>query len=165
MARKRVFVDMDGVLCEYREGASVQDMEADGYFRSLAPRTQMLEAVKFLIESGLGEVFILSSVLPQRKIEATAEKNAWLNEHLPVVDGVHRIFPLCGSSKAEAVGELTRDDILLDDYSLNLFSWNEAGGSPVKILNEVNGRRGSFTLGPRIRVSRREELVDVLAAM
>ena len=32
---------MDGVICEYRADATLEDMERDGYFRTLRPRTDM----------------------------------------------------------------------------------------------------------------------------
>ena len=162
---KRVFFDMDGVLCEYHEDATMEDMEKDGYFRSLAPRTNMLEAVKCLIASGETEVYILSSVLPQRKEEATAEKNAWLNEHLPAIDEKHRLFPICGTDKAEAAGGVGSCDILFDDYTVNLDLWQAAGGRAVKILNECNGRTGRFTAGPRLRVNRPNEILETVRAM
>ncbi len=163
--KKRVFLDMDGVLCEYRENASVEDMHADGYFRSLRPRQPMLDAVKRLIETGETEVFILSAVFPERKNEATAEKNEWLNEYLPMINSDHRIFPLCGTDKAGAVSGISRSDVLLDDYSKNLFSWALAGGSAVKILNEVNGKLGTFMAGPRLRVTSRDDLVNTIRAI
>ncbi len=38
-AKRRVFMDMDGVLCEYRPDAEIADMEQARFFRSLRPRT------------------------------------------------------------------------------------------------------------------------------
>ncbi len=160
--KNRVFLDMDGVLCEYKAEASVEDMEEKGYFRNLRPRPAMIEAVKYLLENTDAEVFVLSAVLPQIKADATADKNAWLNEHLPMIDQAHRIFPVCGTDKAEAAGGVTKGDVLFDDYSANLAGWHSAGGTAVKILNEVNGKNRTFTSGPRLRVSRREDLYETL---
>ncbi len=63
--RKRVFIDMDGVLCEYRPEARVDDMMQSGYFTSLAPRTEMVHAVKELAGMGTHDVYILSAVFPE----------------------------------------------------------------------------------------------------
>ena len=162
---KRVFLDMDGVLCEYRENDTVEDMHRDGYFRDLAPRSSMLDAVKYLMDSGKAEVFVLSAVFPERQTEATAEKNDWLNKHLPAIDNNHRIFTLCGTAKSDAVKDLSESDILCDDYSDNLFAWQRAGGKAVKILNEINGKKGRFVSGPRLRILGKEELCNTVLAM
>ena len=63
---KRIFLDMDGVLCEYHADATLEDMERDGYFRTLRPRADMVNAVRRLIGRGEHEVFVLSAVLPQK---------------------------------------------------------------------------------------------------
>ena len=163
--RKRVFIDMDGVLCEYRTGVDVSEMEQAGYFAGLAPRRKMIDAVNYLIESGMADVFVLSSVLPGSRSQATMEKNAWLDRFLPAVDWQHRIFPVCGTDKAAAVGASAGTDILCDDYSHNLRQWSSAGGTAIKILNEVNGKNGTFTAGPRLRIDRREDLAAVVMAV
>lgn len=165
IAKKRVYIDMDGVLCEYRKDATTEDYESDGYFTGLAPRRDMVSAVEYLISSGEADVFVLSSVIPGRQLQATAEKNDWLNRHLPVIDGDHRIFPLCGTDKAKAVKGIGSGDILFDDYSANLVLWHAAGGKAVKILNEVNGNGGSFKDGPRLKIRNREDLLETVRSL
>lgn len=160
--KKRVFVDMDGVLCEYRAESTVEDMEKSGYFYNLSPRKDMVDALNFLINSKEGEVFILSAVLPSVADQAKAEKNAWLNKHMSAIDESHRIFTLCGTDKVAAIKDFKSSDVLFDDYSANLNNWIAAGGKAVKILNEVNGKNGTFKAGPRVKVSNREDLVQVL---
>ena len=159
--RNRVFVDMDGVLCEFKD-STMEEMEQQGYFYKLAPRKSMVEALNYLINSKEREVFILSAVLPQIEDQAKAEKNAWLNEHLPAIDDAHRIFTLCGKDKTEAISNFSGSDILLDDYSVNLEMWNAAGGKAVKILNEINGKNGSFQAGPRVKVETAGDLMEVI---
>ena len=160
--KKRVFVDMDGVLCEYRAEATVEDMEKSGYFYSLSPRKDMVDALNYLINSKEREVYILSAVIPSIEDQAKAEKNAWLNKHMPAIDENHRIFTLCGTDKVAAIKDFNSSDVLFDDYSTNLNNWSAAGGKAVKILNEVNGKNGTFKAGPRLRISNREDLVQVL---
>ena len=160
---KRVFVDMDGVLCEYRTDAALCDYEREGYFRELEPRNDMIEAVRHLLKSGSVEVFVLSAVLPQRAEASVCEKNEWLDRYLPEIDADHRIFPLCGTNKADAVDAFSREDVLCDDYSRNLEQWSARGGKGVKILNEVNGASERFQSGPRVRVQTPEDLMRAIA--
>jgi len=160
--KKRVFIDMDGVLCEYKVDASPEDMEKKGYFSSLLPRRAMVDALNYLIQSKEAEVFILSAVLPQIEKQAKDEKNAWLNEFMPAIDNDHRIFTICGDSKVDAIKDFNSSDILCDDYSTNLSLWDKAGGKAVKILNEINGKNGTFTKGPRLNIQRKEDLLSTI---
>ena len=165
MMQKRVYIDMDGVLCEYKENATLEEMKTDGYFRSLSPRAATVEAVKYLIRSKFAEVFILSSVFPERVSQASAEKNEWIDKYLPEIKHDHRIFTLCGKSKAEFLGSVNAGDILCDDYSKNLAAWTHAGGSAIKILNEVNGKGGTFTEGLRLDITSKEDLLGAVLSI
>ena len=160
--RKRVYIDMDGVLAEYRPDATDEDYVSAGYYLGLAPRPAMVDAVRFLIDSDIADVFVLSSVIAGIESAAVAEKNAWLDLYLPQIDRSHRVFPLCGTSKADAVGGIGKTDVLCDDYSHNLENWHTAGGSAVKILNECNGKNGTFRRGPRVAITGREQLAEII---
>ena len=162
--KQRVFIDMDGVLCEYRTDADLADMETAGYFRNLRPRKKMLDAVRTLVKSGCADVFILSSVLPQTESESVREKNEWLDEFLPEIQQERRIFPLCGTNKADAVADLLPTDVLCDDHTPNLNGWVRSGGKAVKIINEVNGLRGTFTAGPRVKIETGADLMRAIGA-
>lgn len=160
--RKRVYIDMDGVLAEYRPEATDEDYVSEGYYLGLAPRRTMVDAVRYLIDSDIADVFILSSVIAGIESAAVAEKNAWLDRYLPQIDRSHRVFPLCGTSKADAVGGIGRGDVLCDDYSHNLENWQLAGGTAVKILNECNGKNGTFRTGPRVAIDERKQLAELI---
>ena len=163
--KRRVFVDMDGVLCELNSATNVSEMLKDGYFRNLRPRTSMVDAVRFLLKSGAAEVYVLSSVLAERPAECTREKNEWLDYYLPEINASHRIFPVCGTSKASAVNGLQETDVLCDDYSVNLSDWVKAGGKGIKIMNEINGRNGKFQAGPRLELLKAEDLFLAVSGM
>ena len=163
--RKRVYIDMDGVLAEYRPDATDEDYVSAGYYLGLAPRPAMVDAVRFLVDSDIADVFVLSSVIAGVESAAVAEKNAWLDRYLPQIDRSHRVFPLCGTSKAEAVNGIGRGDVLCDDYSHNLENWHQAGGTAVKIINECNGKKGSFRSGPRVRITGKEQLAELIRAL
>lgn len=163
--KKRVFIDMDGVLCEYRPEAKITDMMSSGYFASLAPRSEMVESVKGLIKLDQFDVYVLSAVISECAEQSKREKMKWLDKYIPEIDAYHRIFTICGTSKSEAIKDLSSNDILLDDHSPNLNEWIEAGGKAIKILNEYNGLNGTFVTGPRLKIKStsmlRHALLDV----
>ena len=132
---------------------------------SMFSEADMVNAVRRLIGHGEHEVFVLSAVLPQKAEASVREKNDWLDRYLPEIDAAHRLFPLCGTNKADAVPDFCADDVLFDDHSPNLERWIQSGGRGVKILNEINGVSGSFRKGPRLRVKSLNDLLLTLAAL
>ena len=107
-------------------------MLSSGYFASLAPRYEMVESVKGLIKLGQFDVYVLSAVIPECAEQSKREKMKWLDKYIPEIDAYHRFFTICGTSKSEAIKDLSSNDILLDDHSPNLNEWIEAGGESHK---------------------------------
>lgn len=157
----RIFTDMDGVLCEYRPFASLDDMKKPGFFRSLRPRPEMVNAIKGLIEDDY-DVYIISSIIPECREQIKKEKNEWLDEYLPEIGSCRRFFTDTGAGKADVVQNITINDVLLDDHSPNLEAWIKAGGRAIKVLNGINGKRGSFVTGPRVKIENKEDLLDAI---
>lgn len=143
--KKRIFVDMDGVLAEWRKAASFKDLFEPNYFRSLKPQDWVVNGIKELLKKSNThnfEVYILSSVLTDT--EAIKEKNAWLDEYLYIAQD-HRIYVPNGDDKAKYVPNgILPTDLLLDDYSVNLHRWGDAGGIGVKLLNGHNWTNGTW---------------------
>lgn len=146
---KRLFVDMDGTLAEFKSVDSLEKLYEKGYFRNLKPQQTVVDAVKAMIQKYPDiEVNILSSVLSDSP-HALAEKNAWLDEFLPEIPDAHRIFSPCGAEKTEYVlGGVTQEDFLLDDYTPNLNTWDPPAWG-IKLMNGINGTKGSWK-GERI---------------
>ena len=75
------------------------------------------------------------------------EKRDWLYKYLPFIPKRNIILIKVGENKADMVEffldtELTKEDILIDDYTKNLTEWEFAGGTGIKALNGINGKNG-----------------------
>lgn len=144
LGKKRLFVDLDGTLAEFKQVDTLETLYEKGYFLNLAPQENVVDAIKnIILEEDDVEVYILSSVLTDSKY-ALEEKNAWIDKYLPEIDNEHRIFPPCGADKKDYIpGEIGQTDYLLDDYSVNLSMW-EPPAKGIKLLNGINHTRGTW---------------------
>ncbi len=142
--KKRLFIDMDGTLAEFKNVDTLETLYEKGYFEKLQPQVTVVEAVRLIVQQCPDiEVFVLSAVLSDSPY-ALEEKNTWLDMYLPEIDAAHRLFPACGTDKKEAIeGEITERDFLLDDYTKNLNDW-EPPARGIKLLNGINHTRGSW---------------------
>lgn len=146
MSNTTLYVDIDGTIAEWRKTAAFEDLFEEGYFFTLRPYKPVLDAIKIIISQRPGiTVCTLSAYLDESKY-ALKEKNQWLDKHLPEVTRDRRYFVPCGQSKPRAVsnGLLNANNFLLDDYSVNLHEWTEAGGTGIKLLNGINATKGTW---------------------
>lgn len=141
--RKRLFVDMDGTLAEFKNVDTLEVLYEQGYFKNLKPQINVVDAIKEIINKNEVEVFILSAVLSDSKY-ALDEKNEWINKFLPEIDKDHRIFPPCGEDKKNYIPDHIRNnDFLLDDYTHNIMLWSPPTEG-IKLLNGINHTRGTW---------------------
>ena len=152
----RIFLDLDGTMARfYEKPGCLENCNKPGFFKNLLPYENMVKAVDMLRSRGDIHVYGLSAVETDAGAE---EKEGWLATHLSAGTPMGCFFTKPHESKAEYIrnfyGELTRDDFLLDDYSLRLKEWYAAGGTAIKVLNEHNGRgwNGHNFDGPTISV-------------
>lgn len=157
MEKQRIFVDMDGTLYEWREGVPYEAIFEQYYYLSLRPQKSIMESVRKLIRSDRYEVYILSAVLSEKENPyALSEKNRRIDLDLPEIDRAHRIFCPCGVPKRDYIpGGIRENDVLLDDYSHNLHEWDGIG---IKVINDVNGRHGTW-YGARVSSESRPDLI------
>lgn len=141
---------MDGTLAEFKLTDEIETLYEKGYFAELKPQENVVGGIKaFITEHSDVEVYVLSSVLSDSSY-ALSEKNEWLDKYIPEIDEAHRIFVPCGEDKAAYVtGGISGNDILLDDYSANLHAWENQGGFAIKLMNGINGNKGTWR-GERI---------------
>lgn len=141
MAKKRLFVDMDGTLAKFHDEVNyLERMFEKDFFRELEPFENMVEGIRCFIQNNPDvEVFVLSARVIGEPPYCEVEKNAWLDRYLPEIDSSHRIYTDMGKSKAEFIpGGVTKNDYLLDDYNKGLNLWLFDGGSAIKCHNNIN---------------------------
>ena len=140
----RLFVDMDGTLAAFRKVTALEELYERGYFSGLRPQENVVTAIRRLARGPSVQVYVLSAVLFDSHY-ALDEKNSWLDRYLPELGREQRIFVPCGESKALYISSyLCPEDILLDDYTVNLEDWRMHGGTGVKLLNGINHTRRSW---------------------
>lgn len=156
--KMRLFVDMDGVMAKWRSTSKVEELMEEGFFADMYPQRQVIEAVQSIAEEGKAAVFVLSKYLEESPY-ALAEKNEWLDKYIPIIDGEHRLFCPCNKQKADMVPDGIQEwDVLLDDYTVNLNEWVAAGGIGLKLMNGVNGTKGTWK-GRRVAAELAEDIV------
>lgn len=160
--KPRLFVDMDGTLAVFNQIDKLETLYEQGYFANLTPQVNVVDAVRMVQARDEIEVFVLSAVLTDSKY-AQAEKNEWLNLYLPEIDERHRIFVPCGEDKTMYVPDkILEEDVLLDDYTVNLNAW-EPPAKGLKLLNGINGTKGTWQKS-RISIEHSaDELADMIA--
>lgn len=148
---RRYFFDADGVLFQYERDAYTGEnprwLKKNGhYFRNLAPDVKMLECMDILhnkVRYTGDEIFILTSLRSDGLIfnEHLHDKIVSFQKWYPYVDIDHIL--IATSPKRDTVeyitnNEITKRDILIDDFNKNLHEWQQAGGIAIKYCNGIN---------------------------
>ncbi len=141
--KKRVFIDMDGVLAKWCSSATIEQVTSTGYFLSRELEHVMKLAIDQLAAYPDISVYILSAVYQDD--HSQTEKMSWLRNKEINIPERNWIFVPYGTNKSEYIRNnlgLMPDDVLLDDYSENLRQWH---GIAIKFRNGLNGTKGSWT--------------------
>lgn len=136
-----IYVDMDGVQTVYNKDDLVEDMMKPGYFISRQAHPEVISFLKHLHQDKRFNVSVLSAVFADN--HSVYEKSLWLDKQ--GLSDLDAIFVPCGIPKASFIANDTLN-ILIDDFSTNLFQWEAAGNNflGIKFLNEANGVNGTW---------------------
>lgn len=136
-----VYIDMDGVQTVYDKSDTVEEMMQEGYFSSRQPHKEVIDFIKSLIKDDRYTVTVLSAVFTDS--HSVLEKAIWLEEQ--GLSSVDKMFVPCGVPKSNYV-KSEEMNILIDDFSKNLFEWENAGKNffGIKFMNEANGENGTW---------------------
>lgn len=136
----KIYFDMDGVLAKWQIDAKFEEIFEPNYFKNL-PKWNGYHLLKELLKKYKNKIYILSAYLTDVPYPLE-DKNSWLNKFFPEIEKTHRIFVPYGHDKNDFVD--AKDCILIDDFSKNLFSWEESGGIGIKYINGINSNNNSW---------------------
>lgn len=138
MKKRKLYVDVDGVLAEFNKDASIEEITSDGYFLERTPMSAMICAMRTLAHDYFVtekvEICALSHAITGTSAEQ--DKMIWLNRFC---EGIFNKIIICpyGTKKNDFVSD-AKGSILLDDFSKNLTEWEESGGIGIKVYNGIN---------------------------
>ena len=136
--KTKFLFDMDGVLAKWKQ-VSVEKTFEDGYFLSVELEEKVRELMFDLLDKGY-EVNLLTAAYTEGT--AKADKRTWIAIH--GLTHIPCIFVPYGRDKSDFV-EKDVTNILIDDFTENLLSWEKAGNIGVKFYNGINGTKGRWT--------------------
>lgn len=141
--KQRLFVDLDGTCAKWNPVAEEQLYEK-GYYRNLEEYPNVVAAVNHIVEAHPEiDVYILSKYLTNSDY-ALAEKQEWVQEHLPGIDSGHQIFVPIEMDKRDMIpNQIRENDFLLDDYTKNFENWQPPARG-IKLLNGINHTNGTW---------------------
>ncbi len=157
---KTIYFDMDGVLAKYDYNLYVPGPNGElapflklksHVFLNLEPEENVMEAFNELYTKYKGSDSVSIKVLTSiptglLQAEHTIDKFKWCMKYIKNFDS-DDFF--CTSVKkhdaiSESLWQLTKYDVLIDDYWKNLENWREHGGRAVKFINGINSVNPDF---------------------
>lgn len=144
LTKPRYFIDMDGTLAHFNNTIpSLDVLHEEGYYRHLLPQQKVIELTEDLLKIDPKQVYILSATLESPY--AAKDKIEWVKEYLPTLPHENIILTPYGQPKYEYVpGGIQKKDVLLDDYTNNLISWENNGGKAIKVMNNINSTKNTW---------------------
>ncbi len=146
MDRPGIFFDQDGTLSRWR-WIDIEEVRREGYFRTVVPQRNVITASSILVLMGYPVGTYGAAWLADG--HSVEDKEIWMNINAGHIKSVNRVYVPCGTQKAsffeEEIGRrITPADILIDDCSEVLRSWESFGGIGIKVRTPENGRHGTW---------------------
>jgi 5'(3')-deoxyribonucleotidase len=134
---KKLFLDMDGTLAKFNVKNALDRFATEkGFFLKLGAYIGIQE-INNIAKNG--NLYIISAS-PNEK--ADYDKLAWLEKYVPNIPQENITLCRLGENKAEIIQKkykinIDKNCFLLDDYSKNLWEWEQYGGTGIKRLTSV----------------------------
>lgn len=135
---KRLFLDLDGTIAKFNVKNALERFDKEvGFFANLGA----YKGIEKINELALnGNVFIISASPNE---QADNDKMTWVKKYLNNVSQENITICRIGENKAKVIEKkykqtITKNDLLLDDYTKNLIEWENFGGKGIKRITKVS---------------------------
>lgn len=158
---KKLFLDLDGTVAKFNVKNALKRFDNEkGFFAKLGAYVG-IENLNELAKNG--NLYIISAS-PNKN--ADLDKMVWIEKYLPNIPKNNITICRLGENKAQIIQEkyqikINQNCLLLDDYSQNLFQWEEMGGTGVKRLTSVADNSRGLWKG--LSIKNLKEIAEILA--
>ena len=149
-----VYWDMDGVLATYsrddysysEETNSLAYLNIEHYFLNRPIDSIGMDLFRACVKLLPDDTCVLTGVTndSKRRFEHIIDKMTWIHSCCPEFDVGSKFIALSTDKRNYITGirgmTLTANDVLIDDYNINLYKWMAAGGTSIKYLNGINSK-------------------------
>lgn len=156
----KIFLDLDGTLARFNVPNALERFDKEeGFFANLLAY-KGIEIVNELAKKN--NLFIISASPNE---QADKDKLIWLNRYLPNVRQENVTICRIGENKAKIIEDkynikINNECLLLDDYTKNLFEWENFGGIGIKRLTTVSDNSRGLWKG--FELKQLEELINFI---
>lgn len=113
-----VFVDMDGVIADYRFGEGVKiRSNVKGVYLNKRPIISTIDVFELLSKIKSINLYILSSCVFE---EQASEKNEWLNIHAPFFEYERRVFVVATANESRKDLKVVKVKNMIDNGIIDL---------------------------------------------
>jgi 5'(3')-deoxyribonucleotidase len=158
---KKLFLDLDGTLAKFNVRNALKRFDNEiGFFSKLDAYIGIQEVNKI---AEMGNLYIISASPNDR---ADMDKMTWIKKYLPNIPQENITICRLGENKAEIIQKkygikIDKNCLLLDDYSNNLFQWEEHGGIGIKRLTSVADNSRGLWKGKTLK--NLKDIAEILA--
>lgn len=156
----KLFFDLDGTLARFNVRNALERFDKEEGFFAKLKAYKGIEVINELAKNN--EIYIVSASPNE---QADKDKMIWIDKYLNNIKKENIIICRIGENKANIIQNKIGINIdmscyLIDDYSKNLFEWEQAGGIGVKRLTSIADNSRKLWKGKQIK-----ELTQILNLM
>lgn len=153
----KLFFDLDGTLARFNVRNALERFDKEEGFFAKLKAYKGIEVINELAKNN--EIYIVSASPNE---QADKDKMIWIDKYLNNIKKENIIICRIGENKANIIQNKIGINIdmscyLIDDYSKNLFEWEQAGGIGVKRLTSIADNSRKLWKGKQIK-----ELTQIL---
>jgi len=157
-----IYCDLDDVLAQphFVNGYLDKFDTEKGFFANLPANYENVRAIQKLIDYPHIDIKFLSA---SPNMQADRDKLYWLIKHFTGFKLNDVIFTRLGENKIKKINRTDFENcVLIDDYSVNLIQWQDAGGKAIKFINTYDNPIGTHTRNKIKGIYSIEEVVDYI---